>query len=120
MKRKVAYKIVPIIEPLQEDWFMVNNKRRGASCIFRDKMESIGQGIPRVPYMLTYTLAPKRGVLECASGFFHIRINKVGGGKSDYFFCNCLVPSEWAGMRFNRKIRLLAGEEEPTNDIATS
>lgn len=121
MKRRVVYKIVPNISPSDRDWFMVDNERSGASCVFRDRMEFIGQAIPDVTYLLTYTLAPKHGVLECEfDDYSFIRINKVGEGKSAFFFCNCLVPLEWVGKRFNRKIRLLAGEEEPTNDIATS
>lgn len=92
----------------------------------KESMANIGCPIPSVRYRVTYTLAPKHGRLKMTMGSLNPQVKFVEPYERPKDTLRwdaaivCQLPEEWAGLRFNRKVRLLAREEVADAGLPTT
>lgn len=115
MKRIVKFVLEPPTDP-DSSIYLVNGSREPVSIYTKVRMLELGEEMPNTIYLLTYTLAPKHGKFLAGMGFNYMNMKRFdpSGFEHDWTnfrFVNCLIPREWEGKRFNRKIRFLSETE---------
>ena len=112
MRKSITYTIEPRLNYMTSDCYIVcigKTQLYGKSAWItgsRNRMEKFGTKLPPNNYKVTYTLAPKTGEFYIESEDvipFMRRVVEVKGGPEHNQIINCLLPTEWRGLRFNRK-----------------
>jgi len=106
MKRRATYTITP---GRISNAFYIDGVSHFTEFLFRDRMKEMGEVIPDTEYQVTFSLAPKTGKFVCNENNTTNawQLFRLVTDESHCLITNCLLPREWAGLRFNRSIKVL-------------
>jgi len=112
MRKRITYIVEPRFDYVVENCYFVHHGKKLLSANSawitnsRERMKGMGLELPPGKYKVTYTLHPEGEFYSrsCAATPFMYRVDKIGENLFNNQIINCLIPVEWEGLKFNRKV----------------